>query len=121
MSIADDMKILTENTIKDQNKKVQDKLYQEQLKEQQKYIEFKLKSQELFKPYLDCIKEYAKKGINSHKFYYNNYEYGNIKIRIVAELARDLGFKTHFGSTTTDHGDSAAPCVTTDYWLEINW
>jgi hypothetical protein len=87
-----------------------------------KRLEVMSRAKELFVPVMEKIKEAANNGqtFYNHRYWHEN-ETTRWEAQAVAKEAKSHGFKAQFKSEESDMGDSAAPCWTTFYWLEIDW
>lgn len=122
MSLADEMRE------RGKEAKAQQEKNAAEIREQARIYRLRVEAEELEKrtvwwdDTLAQIRRAAKKGTSFiHLYYYDNNQRQKFRLQLIAETARANGFNTQFGSKTTDHGDFAAPCVTTDYWLKISW
>lgn len=68
------------------------------------------------------MKEAAARGDHSVKLYYDYHRAPEkFWMQELDKLCCADGFQTKWDSYTSDYGDTAAPCVSTSYFLVISW
>ena len=122
MSTADDMRGMM-MIARDKERHLRKLKYME---EQEAYERLKQEiaehSDDLFSKVVEDIKTAAAGGQTHYNYRYNNRDdESKAKTSAIAGAARKQGFTVSYQDESVDHGDSAAPCVVQEYWLEIRW
>lgn len=95
--------------------------------EESKRAELKAQIKDLFVPVDRQIKAAAHDGRVSARIYYHSSSFvarsndQRIWARVITEEAELRGFRVKYGNETSNMGDSAAPCMVEQYWLDISW
>ena len=126
MLIADEIRAITERASAEQNNRELERQAQITANKQSREAQAELDAPAYFAHhFLPKITEEAAKGRRDIHFSYrhqtHNYAGDDTEIRAVAKHAQSLGFQTRFDHRTVDHGDSAAPAATTEYYLILSW
>jgi hypothetical protein len=122
MSLADDMRSLTSSAKDLERLREQQQRRSEQEETDRLKREIEEHRDELFAKIAERIREAAARGSNHYDYRYNGEsKKGKVEASVIAEAARSHGFTVNYKDERVDHGDSAAPCVVQEYWLEIRW